>query len=50
MTMDADFNPPAGVAEQLAPDLRRILAPNPSPMTWRGTNTYIVGARASGTD
>ncbi|WP_457645434.1 MBL fold metallo-hydrolase [Profundibacter sp.] len=43
MTMDADFNPPAGVAEQLAPDLRRILAPNPSPMTWRGTNTYIVG-------
>ncbi len=43
MTMDADFNPPAGVAEQLAPDLRRILAPNPSPMTWRGTNTYIIG-------
>ncbi len=43
MTMDADFNPPAGVAEQLTPDLRRILAPNPSPMTWRGTNTYIVG-------
>jgi glyoxylase-like metal-dependent hydrolase (beta-lactamase superfamily II) len=43
MTMDADFNPPAGVAEQLAPNLRRILAPNPSPMTWRGTNTYIIG-------
>ncbi len=43
MTMDADFNPPAGMAEQLAPNLRRILAPNPSPMTWRGTNTYIVG-------
>ncbi len=43
MTKDADFNPPAGVAIELAPDLRRILAPNPSPMTWRGTNTYIVG-------
>ncbi|HBQ35400.1 MAG TPA: MBL fold metallo-hydrolase [Rhodobacteraceae bacterium] len=43
MTMDAEFNPPVGVAETLAPGLRRILAPNPSPMTWRGTNTYIIG-------
>ena len=43
MTLDADFNPPVGVAETLAPGLRRILAPNPSPMTWRGTNTYIIG-------
>lgn len=41
--MDTDFNPLAGVAETLAPNLRRILAPNPSPMTWRGTNTYIIG-------
>ncbi len=38
-----DFNPPIGVAEQLAPGLRRIVAPNPSPMTYRGTNTYILG-------
>ena len=43
MTMDADFNPVAGVAEELGDGLRRILAPNPSPMTWRGTNTYIIG-------
>lgn len=43
MSMDEDFNPLPGVAEYLAPDLRRILAPNPSPMTWRGTNTYIIG-------
>ncbi|SDK97893.1 MBL fold metallo-hydrolase [Aliiruegeria lutimaris] len=28
---------------QLEPGLRRVLAPNPSPMTFRGTNSYIVG-------
>jgi glyoxylase-like metal-dependent hydrolase (beta-lactamase superfamily II) len=38
-----DFRPPIGVAEPLAPGLRRILAPNPSPMTFRGTNTYLLG-------
>ena len=43
MNIEADFNPVAGVAEVLEPGLRRILAPNPSPMTWRGTNTYIIG-------
>lgn len=37
------FNPPTGVAEWLAPGLRRILANNPSPMTYRGTNTYLLG-------
>lgn len=28
---------------QLDPGIRRILAPNPSPMTFWGTNSYIVG-------
>ncbi|RGP36864.1 MBL fold metallo-hydrolase [Pseudotabrizicola alkalilacus] len=33
----------AGVAEQVAKGIRRILAPNPSAMTGPGTNTYILG-------
>ncbi len=34
---------PAGIAEDLMPGLRRVLAPNPSPMTGRGTNSYLLG-------
>ncbi|MEX0281434.1 MAG: MBL fold metallo-hydrolase [Arenibacterium sp.] len=38
-----DFNPQIGKAVTLSEGLRRIVAPNPSPMTYRGTNTYLLG-------
>lgn len=43
MTPPEDFTPVIGEAVTLAPGLRRIVAPNPSAMTWRGTNTYLLG-------
>ncbi|MEM0950048.1 MAG: MBL fold metallo-hydrolase [Pseudomonadota bacterium] len=38
-----DDAPRAGEVVTLAPGVRRIVAPNPSPMTYWGTNTYLVG-------
>jgi len=35
---------PATQLEQVSPLLRRLLAPNPSPFSYTGTQTYIVGA------
>ena len=43
--LKSQFAPLAGEVEQLEPNLRRILAPNPSPMTFWGTNTYLLGSR-----
>ncbi|MEA3043620.1 MAG: hypothetical protein QOH47_1458 [Sphingomonadales bacterium] len=34
---------PTGKVEQVAPGVRRLLAPNPSPFTYTGTQTYLVG-------
>ena len=33
-----------GVAEEVAPGIRRIVANNPGPYTFLGTNTYLVGS------
>jgi glyoxylase-like metal-dependent hydrolase (beta-lactamase superfamily II) len=37
---------PTGTAEQVEPLVRRVLAPNASPYTFTGTQTYIVGTGA----
>ncbi|HKR24015.1 MAG TPA: MBL fold metallo-hydrolase [Allosphingosinicella sp.] len=37
---------PTGKVEQVAPGVRRLLAGNPSPFTYSGTQTYIVGTGA----
>ena len=40
---ERDHAPPVGVPEPLAPGLRVVTAPNPGPMTFTGTRSYIVG-------
>ena len=37
---------PTGLCEQLEPLVRRVLAPNGSPFTYTGTQTYLVGTDA----
>ncbi|MEH6792187.1 MBL fold metallo-hydrolase [Parasphingorhabdus sp.] len=42
-----DFDPskyPTGLCEQMEPLVARVLAGNPSPYTYTGTQTYIVGS------
>lgn len=38
---DIHFTP--GVADEVAPGVRRIIANNPGPFTYTGTGTYIIG-------
>jgi len=40
-SMDFDY----GVASEMAPGVRRLVARNPGPLTFKGTNTYLVGRR-----
>src|SRR6202049_2574636 len=40
---DKSFDLPAGRIEEIMPGLRRLLADTPSPFTFKGTVSYIVG-------
>ncbi|WP_158806787.1 MBL fold metallo-hydrolase [Beijerinckia sp. L45] len=40
---DVAFEAPPGTLVRLSPLVRRIVAPNPGPMTFKGTCTYVVG-------
>ncbi|WP_298396372.1 MBL fold metallo-hydrolase [Sphingobium sp.] len=47
--MPPPFNPadlPTGLLMPLSPLVARVLAPNPSPFTYTGTQTYVVGVDA----
>lgn len=43
LDFDTIFDPAYGQAVEVAPDVLRLTAPNPSPFTFHGTNSYIVG-------
>jgi glyoxylase-like metal-dependent hydrolase (beta-lactamase superfamily II) len=45
LAMNAPPQPwPTGLSEQIDPLVQRVLAPNPSPFTYTGTQSYLVGA------
>ncbi|MGB1887746.1 MAG: MBL fold metallo-hydrolase, partial [Paracoccaceae bacterium] len=41
----SSYSPPRGTFDQVTPSIRRIVAPNPSPMTYHGTNSYLLGEK-----
>lgn len=43
LPVDRSYEPRYGEAVALTPLIRRVLAPNPSPFTFHGTGTYLVG-------
>ncbi|GLS34431.1 MBL fold metallo-hydrolase [Mesorhizobium tianshanense] len=45
LKFDTSFDPSYGQGVTVAPDVLRVTAPNPSPFTFHGTNSYIVGRK-----
>lgn len=45
LEFDTRFDPAYGKAVAVAPDVLRVTARNPSPFTFHGTNSYIVGRK-----
>jgi glyoxylase-like metal-dependent hydrolase (beta-lactamase superfamily II) len=43
LAFDVDFSAPAGECVALSPLVRRVVAGNPGPFTFKGTCSYIVG-------
>ncbi len=43
IAFNRNFDPVYGAVEEVSPLVRRIVAENPSPFTFTGTGTYIVG-------
>lgn len=43
ITFDLDLDTIAGRVDMVGPGIRRVLAPNAGPFTFKGTGTYIVG-------
>ncbi len=44
LPFNLEINFTYGEAVEIAPGIRRIVANNPSPFTFKGTNTYLLGA------
>lgn len=44
LKFDSSFEPNYGKAVPVAPGVQRITARNPSPFTFHGTNSYVIGA------
>ncbi|TJX44568.1 MAG: MBL fold metallo-hydrolase, partial [Mesorhizobium sp.] len=44
LKFDTRFDPAYGKAVTVAPDVQRLTARNPSPFTFHGTNSYLIGS------